>query len=231
VTTSVVQPRAISGEEFARRITKICRDDPGRRAQLRRGLRLPPERALTMHAVVAPLLPDKLWPEEERAFYAVAAMIADQVRPISRTGAEKDQLDQDLPDQDQLPEGSAAEATTTDERPRRAGNFGASLAAAVRAKRRTGDGLGLEAAEKRLHLLVRQDLDGVHRQLPGLVRHVWSTTGRGPDWPRLLADLGRWRRDRDLITKTWLQSFYRGLPTDIEADPDNDDPTPAKDDA
>jgi CRISPR system Cascade subunit CasB len=100
----------------------------------------------------------------------------------------------------------------------------------------TGRGIGFDSAEKRLHLLVRQDIDGIHQQLPGLVRQVWSTTGASPDWARLLTDLASWRVKRDHITKAWLQAFYRTASPDTDTDTDvrgadgaTDDPTPVKD--
>ena len=53
---------------YVEKIDEYCRTDPGRRAQLRRGLRQTPERAVTMHAVVAPWLPDGVDAAKERAY-------------------------------------------------------------------------------------------------------------------------------------------------------------------
>jgi CRISPR type I-E-associated protein CasB/Cse2 len=181
-------------EKFVDSVLELARRDPGRRAQLRRGLRLPPERAVTMHAVVAPWLDQVNRPSTERAYYVVAAMIADQTR-----SARDDTAREETPPEPAI-DGQQP-------RPPRPSNVGESLAEAVRRER----GLARNSAEKRLHLLVRQDLDGVHRQLPGLVRHL-RTIGVPVDWVQLLRDLSRWPYDRDRVTKAWLQSFYRALP-------------------
>jgi CRISPR system Cascade subunit CasB len=188
-------------ERFVDRIVEVSRRDAGRRAQLRRGLRLPPERAVTMHAVVAPWLEPDEPRSRERAYYAVAAMIADQTRSARSADDAGVEADPDT-------EEPAAQQST----PGLAGsrsNLGASLAEAVRRDR----GLAAGSAEKRLHLLVRQDLDGVHRQLPPLVRHL-RTIGVPVDWPQLLDDLTAWPYRRDRITKTWLQSYYRAVPAE-----------------
>ncbi|MFI6476300.1 type I-E CRISPR-associated protein Cse2/CasB [Nonomuraea sp. NPDC050663] len=83
------------------------------------------------------------------------------------------------------------------------GNLGHTLGLAVRDK-----GLNPDGIEKRLHLLCRQDVRGVHRQLPALIRQL-TGAGLQPDWAGLLLDLGGWDRRRDQITKRWLQAFYR----------------------
>jgi CRISPR type I-E-associated protein CasB/Cse2 len=173
-------------EQFVQAITKICRSDPGRRAALRRGLRRRPEQAPTMHATVARWLPDSPRPAQERAFYAIAAMLAAQ--PPSARGQISD-------DEEPTP------AT-----PRRV-SLGESLAGAVR---RPGRALAEGSAEKRLHLLTRQSLDGLHQQLPGVVRHL-RQLDIPVDWVALMNDLATWPRDRDRIAKRWLQDFYSTL--------------------
>lgn len=82
-------------------------------------------------------------------------------------------------------------------------NLGAALAAAVQARVVNED-----TAEKRLHLLCRQSLAGVHNRLPQLVRHLRS--GRvGVDWSVLTLDLARWATERDHVAKEWLQGYHR----------------------
>lgn len=174
MTTQV--PRADKLARFVDHITTTCARDPGRRAALRRGLGRTPEQVWTMHAIVAPWLPERRYlaahRAAERAFYTVAALIA---------------------------------ATSEGEQPDDAGqSLGATLAHAVR------QGMNPDTAEKRLHLLVRQGMDGVHQQLPGLVRYIRSL-GVAVDWAELITDLSRWgtTRGRDAVAKQWLQDFYR----------------------
>jgi CRISPR system Cascade subunit CasB len=173
-------------EQFVQAITKICRSDPGRRAALRRGLRRRPEQAPTMHATVARWLPDNPRPAQERAFYTVAAMLAAQ--PPAARGPSRDE-DEPAPNAS------------------RRVSLGESLARAVR---RPGRGLAEGSAEKRLHLLTRQSLDGLHQQLPGVVRHL-RQLDVAVDWVALTDDLTAWPYARDRIAKRWLQDFYTTL--------------------
>jgi CRISPR type I-E-associated protein CasB/Cse2 len=65
-----------------------------------------------------------------------------------------------------------------------------------------------DTAEARLHLLCRQEVDGLHRHLPRLITHL--RTGNIPvDWPELVVDLSRWGTERDFVAKRWLQDYYR----------------------
>ncbi|MEV6527899.1 type I-E CRISPR-associated protein Cse2/CasB [Longispora sp. NPDC051575] len=84
-------------------------------------------------------------------------------------------------------------------------SLGQALAAAV-----NHSGLRDNTAEGRLHLLVRQNLDGVHRQLIAVIR-LLDARGQEPDWVSLLWDLARWESDRDRIAQRWLQDYYRTL--------------------
>jgi CRISPR system Cascade subunit CasB len=197
-------------DRFVEQIAKVCQDDPGRRAALRRGLGRPPERAYTMHATVAQWLPDRKSLAEEFAHYAVAAMIAAQAREATRQAASELAEGDQLGDDDAGADDQPARAT----RPARQ-SLGTSLALAVRRPGPERRALGQDAAEKRLHLLVRQSLPGVHRHLPGVVRHV-RTLGVAVDWSQLLNDLSRWEKERDHVAKRWLQDFYRTLHTTPE---------------
>ncbi len=142
--------RAISAEgsreaRFIAAIQRMIRD-PGTRAALRRGLGRPPGRAPQMHAVVAPWLPGdptrSLRPAVERAYYAVAALMAHQPR-------------------------TSAGLRTDAEEPEAPPNLGASFAEAVRTGRMRED-----TSATRLHLLCRQGVDGIHRHLPRAVTQL-----------------------------------------------------------
>lgn len=182
-------------------IVKACRR-PGTRAALRSGLGRSVEQASRMHPVVAGLIPRDDWnrPDRERAYYTIAALLAAQPR-----------VTREQPDTTE----DSAEAPT----PSLRGNFGHSLAQAVSADRRRRDEPSSHPLARRLHLLVRQDVNGVHRHLPGLVRQL--RTDQIPiDWAHLLEDLLHWRTGRDRIARRWLQTYYRQLA-----------PQPATDDA
>lgn len=62
--------------------------------------------------------------------------------------------------------------------------------------------------EAQLRLVCRQDLDGIHRHLPRLVRYLRGG-GVELDWIQLTVDLARWGTDADTVARTWLNSFYR----------------------
>jgi len=154
--------------------------DPGARAALRRGVGRTPEEAPQMHIVVAPWLPDRPRPALERAYYTVAALLANQPRGQTDTPTDDEMFDA-------------------------AANLGASFAEAVR----TGV-MREETSTARLHLLCRQSVDGVHRQLPRAIAQL-QAAGIRISWEQLLKDLIGWDRYRDKIAKRWLQSYYRNF--------------------
>jgi len=206
--TAPTSDRASRYDPFVAKIIQICRTEPRRRSELRRGLRLPPEKAVTMHAVVAPWLPDPNKREEERAYYTVAAMIAAQPRKARDPEATEETTIDGPTD---LADAALSAGAAQQKPPNGRLNLGRSLAeAARRASSGQDRGIAEETAEKRLHLLVRQDLDGIHRQLPGVVGHLRALNVR-VDWAQLMADLASWPRGRDRTTKEWLQTFYRTL--------------------
>nr|WP_260408288.1 type I-E CRISPR-associated protein Cse2/CasB [Planomonospora venezuelensis] len=162
---------------------------------LRRALgRLPEDPASrAAHMVVAPVLPERPDPSTERAFYAVAAMIAAQPRDArdETTG----RLDPGEIDDDPDPE------TVVPETKRE--SLGAALGRAV------GNGtLSESTTEARLHLLCRQDIAGVHRHLPRIITRLRADLVP-VDWVRLTIDLARWDVRRNEISKRWLQDYYR----------------------
>ncbi|MFD6104232.1 type I-E CRISPR-associated protein Cse2/CasB [Nocardia salmonicida] len=217
------------------RVNRINRASSGDRADLRRSLRLTPEDPQTRrsHRIVAPYLPQNPDPATERAFYAIAAMIAAQPRAARDQDDQADTTEADTinipeggPDAqvasgDQLaavhgPTGTAddaeSEATGTgrrsgwvDVRQALGPSLGASLAQAVSANH-----LNADTTASRLQLLCRQGLHGVHRQLPRLVLQIRE---KKVDiaWERLLVDLAEWDTSRDRVTKRWLQDYYRTL--------------------
>lgn len=179
-------------EEFVKHVQKVCRNDPGKRAALRSGLGLPPEKAYRMHAIVAPWVDDSHEPTE-RAYYTVASLIAAQTR------------DARMHDDQAAAQGGEEEAT------REPGpSLGRALGTATKADGSRRPALAGGSAEKRLHLLVRQGLDGVHRHLPPIVR-ILRTAGVPVDWARLIDELSRWPHDHDRIAKAWLQDYYRAV--------------------
>jgi CRISPR system Cascade subunit CasB len=153
-----------------------------------------------MHPFVARWLPDGVSEAQERAYYTVAALIAAQppeARQEDRTGAD------DTGDEDTTQDEAAA--VKTENRPVRRPNLGHSMAEATNRKDAKH-----ESMERRLQLLARQDLDGIHNLLPPLVRYLRNK--KVPvDWGKLLEDLCRWQYSRDLVAKDWLQTYYRTL--------------------
>ncbi|GAA3739280.1 CRISPR type I-E-associated protein CasB/Cse2 [Spinactinospora alkalitolerans] len=172
-------------------------DKPGPRAELRRAVGMEPgnPRCWHAHRHVEPHLPGDRDEATERAFLAVAALIAAQ--PPAARGQERGRgVESEEPDSTQVPGEPASPFT---------GNLGVVLAHAVD-RRAIGD----TAAEGRLHLLCRQDTAGVHRQLPRLVFQLRNSRVH-VDWVQLACDLSEWENDRDRVVKNWLQGYHRTL--------------------
>ncbi|MFJ2645565.1 type I-E CRISPR-associated protein Cse2/CasB [Streptomyces sp. NPDC087420] len=205
--------------EFVDRVRKLCRESPGAQSALRAGLGKPvmevPARvhaALLRPGLIREDPKGRGYADKERAYYAVAALIA--ARPRAQRESEDDAHAEATEHADATEpgmrgespgEGTDAAGTTF---PPRGISLGESFALAV--GRRSPDELKSGAAESRLHLLVRQDLDGAHRMLPGVFRWLGSS-GVTPDYACLLYDLSMWRYGRDAVATRWLQSFYRSL--------------------
>jgi CRISPR system Cascade subunit CasB len=188
-------------DRLARQITELVKRNPGDRSLLRHSLgRTPEEVAVGVHRIIVPLLPKDTAQDThvERAYYAVAALIAAQPRPA-----------RDQADTEETPEGDPAEAAPGNAdagqpgaRGRPLHNLGYSLARAVHA------GGNAKSLEDRLQLLARQDAEGVYRQLPRLILQLRGDQVR-IDWGVLIRDLARWERTPRLVAKEWAQDFYR----------------------
>jgi CRISPR system Cascade subunit CasB len=200
-------------DRFVAYIGRIC-EEPGRRAGLRRGVGHRPETAFRSHAYVAGwVVPGdstdgRAYEAKEWAYYAVAAMMAAQPGRARRD----EEADSDPADADDAPTPAPADVPG----PRLRTNLGVSLAQAVARGGTTQRVIAHDSAEKRLHLLTRQGLTGVHRHLPATVRHLRSANVP-IDWAVLIVDLSRWATARDHVAKDWLQRFYRTLT--VPADP------------
>ncbi|NJQ14408.1 type I-E CRISPR-associated protein Cse2/CasB [Streptomyces bohaiensis] len=195
-------------DEFCRRVVEACAD-PGTRQALRsaqgKTVEQVPARAhaaLLRHGILG----HDVHGERKRAHYAVAALIAARPSEKHTGGDQSEQADPDT-----RTEGPAdapaepAEEAEAKEQPKRK-SLGASLADAE-VKRKALGGF-----ESRLHLLVRQDSDGLHRMLPGLLRLMRSSEVE-PDHGRLLADIEWWSFSRDRTSTVWLEDYYRALHT------------------
>ncbi|MFF0296305.1 type I-E CRISPR-associated protein Cse2/CasB [Kitasatospora sp. NPDC004614] len=190
--------RPTGPEAFTRWVEQRCAADPGVRAALRRGAGKPLDQVPSMHRFVARWLPTGASEDVQRAYCAVAAVIAAQRRSQYVVAGAED-----------------AESPRTN-RPAR-WSLGRSFAEAVES-----GGIREASAEARLNLLSRQSVDGLHRHLPGVVRQL-REAGVRVDWSPLLVDLCRWRRRGGEVKRLWLQDFYRarhraGLQAAMEAD-------------
>jgi CRISPR system Cascade subunit CasB len=213
-----------AADKYVAYVQQKVKADPGRRSALRRSLGRPVEdvAARRAHSVVAPWLPsDRTRPAVESAYYSVAALIAAQPRgrgdqTDATTEAEEQAAVEAVPlAQDEPADRIGDKTTATKKAVRPSASLGSTLGRAVRDKKFTSD-----TVEARLHLLCRQDVAGLHRMLPGLVRQL-AAKEVAPDWGRLLVDLSRWERDRGQVTKWWLQDFYRTI-HQAEQNDDND---------
>jgi CRISPR type I-E-associated protein CasB/Cse2 len=182
-------------DRFVARVQQLI-SDPGIRAALRSGLGRTPEKAVRMHAVVAPWLPAGTASATECAYYTVAALIASGPRPRA-AGTQSEPGDQTMG----AARITATSAASSDRR--YTSNLGAALAQAA-----ATEALNPDSAERYLHLLVRQRVDGLHRHLPRIVRRL-QDRDVPIDWAQLLHDLAGWGARHDEIAKRWLQTFHR----------------------
>lgn len=181
-------------------VRTLAHPDKRHRVALRRSLgRSPSDPASrAAHLVVAPTLPQSYDDATERAFYSVAAMIAAQAREArdETTGRTAEDL--------QEPEQSDTDADATNAAKVQE-SLGATLGRAVAQGK-----LREDTIEARLHLMCRQNVAGIHRHLPRLIATLRAEL-LPVNWVRLTVDLSRWGRERDLVTKRWLQEYYRTL--------------------
>jgi CRISPR system Cascade subunit CasB len=182
-------------DALAREVTRLARNSPADRSVLRHSLgKSPKDVALGVHRIVVPFVPDHAPESAERAYYAVAALIASQPRD-ARAGTGDSREDSTPPPRD-VPDGQRPAAG------QRRQNLGSSLALAV------DQGGNANSLENHLQLLARQDLDGVYRHLPRLILQL-----RGDqvhiDWGVLIRDLTRWAHDPRQVAKEWAQDYYR----------------------
>jgi CRISPR system Cascade subunit CasB len=188
-------------DRLAREVTQLIRRSPGDRSLLRHSLgKAPEEVAVGVHRIIVPLLPKDAAddPYVERAYYAVAALIASQQRQ-ARDLADSEEAPEDKADTT-VPGNAADQEPAHPGRPRH--NLGYSLARAVH------EGGNAKSLEARLQLLARQDAEGVYRHLPRLILQLRGDQVR-VDWGVLAHDLARWGRHPRLVAKEWAQEFYR----------------------
>lgn len=186
-------------QQFVERVQRAC-EFPGQRAALRSGLRRDVDSSPRMHSIVATLVPraDRGSEARERAWYAVAAMIASLPRAARKPrhdAAEENQAESETTGE--AVGGSPAAKRT---RPR---DLGVCMAEAV-----TRKAIRDNTAEARLNLLCRQSVEGLHRHLPSTIRQL-ATTSDAIDWTQLLRDVRGWEDRREEIARRWLQSYYR----------------------
>lgn len=216
-------------DEFVTAVRRAC-THPGTQQALRRGLAKPVhEVPARTHAALLrdrdAHVPDQVRGEERRAYYAVAALIAARPRAerlADPTDDETGPTDADLTSADP-PIGSPGSTTAHTEdtsrrrvpaqhsgpeqppqpRPCWGTSLGASLGQAV-----ARDASRAGGTESRLHLLVRQETDGLHRMLPAVLRLLGSA-GVSADYGQLLYDVARWSYRREETATRWLEDYYR----------------------
>lgn len=227
-TTAPPVTRLALYRTYVEEITARCGADPGVRVALRKGLRRGLNDVGSLHRIVAPWLPEERGEAEERAFYAVAAIIADRPRhSFTAPDPDPDETTPEPDGQDLAAAGNEPNTSSTAGKeavpaegrkaPARArrDSLGASFARAVIAQGGQ-TGVRQDTAEARLNLLTRQSLEGLHRHLPGIVR-LLRAGDTDIDFAVLLADLAAWPRYSKAISRRWLQDFYRIRNSAIEA--------------
>ncbi|MFF5719371.1 type I-E CRISPR-associated protein Cse2/CasB [Streptomyces buecherae] len=226
-------PRSSKYQNFVARIETLCAQDPGVRVALRRGLRRDLDGVRGLHRFVAPWLPEHRSQAEERAYYAIAAMIADRPRHTFTTADTEESAPAATTEAGDTPSAAPALTPEAAQEPAapsarvRRDSLGASFARAVLVQ--AGQVLREETAEARLNLLTRQSLAGLHRHLPGSVRHL-REVGVEIDYAVLLGDLATWPQDHKRTARRWLQDYYRLRRSYIEEQSkarDDEEPAPS----
>ncbi|ARF58336.1 type I-E CRISPR-associated protein Cse2/CasB [Streptomyces gilvosporeus] len=208
-TQAAIEDQAVARRWRLRKYTtwveKLCGEDPGARSALRTGLRRGMDDVRRMHRFITPWLPENrhVGDDEQRAYYAVAAMIASQPRNSYPQAEAAD---------DKTEAGTAAQADTGAERKKGPERYGDSLGRAFATAVGQSPGRDKEmqeaTAETRLNLLTRQSVDGLHRHLPSAVGYLRSLDVP-VDWAQLLDDLVAWPTHSGRIARRWLQDYYR----------------------
>ncbi|MFE7313131.1 type I-E CRISPR-associated protein Cse2/CasB [Streptomyces sp. NPDC057555] len=208
-TQPAIEDRALARRQRLRKYTtwveQLCGEDPGARSALRTGLRHGMDDVRRMHRFVTPWLPENrhVGDDEQRAYYAIAAMIASQPRnSYLQAGATDDEPEAE-------PAAQADTGTAGKKEPERYGDsLGRAFAIGVTQSPGRDKEMREATAEARLNLLTRQSVDGLHRHLPAAVGYL-----RGlevpVDWAQLLDDLIAWPTHSGRIARRWLQDYYR----------------------
>lgn len=195
---------------FTEAVLTKCAGDPGARSALRSGVRKDLDSVPRMHRVIAHLVPQNVSDETQRAYYAVAAMIAEQ----ARRGPAADDSGSSATEEETAEPAAQSETAPSAKSPAGERYYGTSLGAsfALAVIRCPGHERKMRrgTAESRLNLLCKQGPAGVHRHLPASVRYLRSLDVP-VDWARLLQDLIDWRRHSGRIARRWLQDFYRRM--------------------
>ncbi|WP_326599292.1 type I-E CRISPR-associated protein Cse1/CasA [Streptomyces sp. NBC_01803] len=189
---------------FVARVRWLCANDPGARAALRSGLRRPVDQCPRMHRYLADLIPDehRHGDDSERAYYAVAAMMANldpAAREVGRPPGAGTRIRNAAPTEGG--ETASAEGDAVGGPVFR--NFGTNLAEAVGRDPRRERGV-----EARLDAMAKQSVEGIHRHLPAAVDLI-TDQPYAVDWVRLILDLREWGSRRDRVCRRWMQSYYR----------------------
>ncbi|MFE7215126.1 type I-E CRISPR-associated protein Cse2/CasB [Streptomyces sp. NPDC057611] len=218
--------------KFTAAVLHMCERDPGARAALRSGVRKDLDAVPRMHRIIAHLVPPNVTDDTQRAYYAVAAMIAEQARrqgtpaddeaedaarEAAELGIEESQTTASTPAEDS--DGGGRDYGTT---------LGAAFALAVINSPGRDRQMRRGTAESRLNILCKQGVTGLHRHLPASVRYLRSLDVP-VDWARLLQDLVDWPRHSGRVTRRWLQDFYRRCQEDARREADKNDETDSND--
>lgn len=218
-------------EKYIATIQHICQTDPGARSALRSGLRRDMNAMTRMHRLIAPWLRQgSLTPDnEQRAYYAVAAMIADAPRHTFNR-VEEEEATPPQPDTSTSGHTTGEDHTTAttplesdDHSTRRyADSLGKAFATAVAKASHRERKMRANTAEARLHLLSRQSSHGLYVHLPASIRYL-----RELDvpiaWTGILDDLIAWPTHAKRISRRWLQDYYWHLEKAEREAPDQED--------
>ncbi|QEV43166.1 type I-E CRISPR-associated protein Cse2/CasB [Streptomyces nodosus] len=213
---------------------RTCESDPGARAALRSGVGKNLDAVPRMHRIIAHLVPANAGAATERAYYAVAAMIAEQARRRGTTNETADDTCSEAvePSGEETPAKAPTPTGKNDDGVREYGtSLGASFALAVVDSPGRERQMRRGTAESRLNILCKQGTTGLHRHLPASVRYLRSLDVL-VDWARLLQDLDDWHRRSGHVTRRWLQDFYRRCQEDARREANRNDthkPTDATD--
>ena len=184
--------------KFVRDIRNKCRAIPGARQDLAQPLGNPERATLALRFIPSDILRHP-FRDKRYAYITVSGLIAAhdptvRMNRIENRNTEEEEEGEEEPENTQGPQAS----------------LGSLFAQLDLNGGLAGEGGG--PAARRMHRLLHQDLEGLHKNLPRHVKH-FTQKGLIPNWSTLLKDISFWgnHESRTKTIQSWSYAYYRTL--------------------